>query len=96
MGHRRRQHHSDWEGVLRGVDFIYKEPGVDRPLISDDDERKNLDKTKYRNQVNKVALATKEIIAAVKKHNQQDGEVRKEVVDKKPETPKSLKLKIII
>ena len=76
------------DGVLRGVDFIYKEPGVDRPLTSDDDEKKNLNKTKYRNQVNKVALAIKEIITAIKKHSQQEGEVPKEVVKAKTERPK--------
>ena len=84
------------DGVLRGIDFIYKEPGVDRPLTFDDDERKNLNKTKYRNQVNKVALAIKEIITAIKKHNQKDGEVLKEVVNAKPEKTKNVKLKIII
>lgn len=84
------------DGVLRGVDFIYKEPGVDRPLTSDDDEKKNLNKTKYRNQVNKVALAIKEIITAIKKHSQQEGEVPKEVVKAKTEPPKKLKPKVII
>jgi tetratricopeptide (TPR) repeat protein len=53
-------------GVLRGVDFIYKEPGVNRPLTPEDDEKKNLDKTKYRNQINKVANAVKEIILGLK------------------------------
>ncbi len=83
-------------GVLRGVDFIYKEPGVDRPLTSDDDERKNLNKTKYRNQVNKVAHATKEIITAIKKYNQHNGEVPKEVVNSNPDKPKNLKVRIIL
>ncbi len=49
-------------GVLRGVEFIYKEPGFNRSLKPDDDEKINLNKTKYRNQVTKVALAIKEII----------------------------------
>jgi TolB-like protein len=84
------------DGVLRGIDFIYKEPGVDRPLTSDDDERNNLNKTKYRNQVNKVALAIKEIITAIKKHNQQDGEVPKDAVRANPKMPENLKTKIII
>jgi len=48
-------------GVLRGVEFIYKEPGVNRALTVYDD-KKNLNNTKYRNQINKVALAIKEII----------------------------------
>jgi hypothetical protein len=62
-------------GVLRAIDFIYKEPGVNRPLSPDDDTKENLNRTKYRNQVNKVANAVKEIIASIKKYDQQDGEV---------------------
>jgi tetratricopeptide (TPR) repeat protein len=53
-------------GVLRGLEFIYKEPGVNRPLKPDDDEKINLNKTKYRNQINKVANAIKEIISGLK------------------------------
>jgi tetratricopeptide (TPR) repeat protein len=54
------------DGVLRGIEFIYEEPGVDRPLTSDDDENKNLKKTRYRNQVNKVALAINDLIQGLK------------------------------
>ncbi len=53
-------------GVLRGVDFIYKEPGVNRSLSPKDHEEKNLNNTNYRNQINKVALAIKEIISGLK------------------------------
>ena len=53
--------------TLRGVEFIYKEPGVNRSLTPKDDERKNLNGTIYRNQINKVALAVKEIINVLKK-----------------------------
>jgi tetratricopeptide (TPR) repeat protein len=53
-------------GVLRGVEFIYKESGFNRPLKPDDDEKINLNKTKYRNQTTKVALAIKEIISGLK------------------------------
>jgi adenylate cyclase len=53
-------------GVLRGVEFIYKEPGVNRPLTANDDGKKNLNGTKYRNQINKVANAIKEIISGLK------------------------------
>jgi tetratricopeptide (TPR) repeat protein/TolB-like protein len=52
-------------GVLRGVEFIYKEPGVNKPLTSEDDEKKNLNKTKYRIQINKIANAIKEIISGL-------------------------------
>ena len=53
-------------GVLRGVEFIYKEPGVNRSLSPKDHEEKNLNNTNYRNQINKVALAVKEIISGLK------------------------------
>ncbi len=53
-------------GVLRGVEFIYKEPGVNKPLSSDDDEKRNLNGTRYRIQVNKVANAIDEIISGIK------------------------------
>ena len=48
-------------GVLRGIEFVYEEPGVNRPLTPGDDENRNLKKTRYRNQINKVALAINEI-----------------------------------
>jgi hypothetical protein len=50
------------EGVLRGVEFIYTKPGVNRPLKPNDDEKINLNKTKYRNRINRVGNAIKEII----------------------------------
>jgi TolB-like protein len=53
-------------GVLRGIEFIYKEPGVNKPLIPGDDEKKNLSNTKYRIQINKVANSIDEIISSLK------------------------------
>ncbi len=53
-------------GVLRGIEFIYKEAGVNRSLSPKDSDEKNLNKTSYRNQINKVALAIKEIISGLK------------------------------
>jgi hypothetical protein len=50
-------------GVLRGVDFIYKSAGVNRPLRSkEDNPHDNLNRTFFRDQINKVALAIKDII----------------------------------
>jgi len=54
-------------GVLRGIEFIYKEAGVNRPLTPNDNSNKNFNKTFYRDQINKVANAVKEIITSVKK-----------------------------
>ena len=63
-------------GVLRGVEFIYKEPGVNRPLrLKEDSPGNNINKTFYRNQINKVANAIKEIIRGlIKEPVESDGE----------------------
>jgi tetratricopeptide (TPR) repeat protein len=53
-------------GVLRGIEFIYKESGIDKPLATEDDEKKNLNNTKFRIQIIKVAHAIKEIILGMK------------------------------
>lgn len=55
------------DGVLRAIEFIYKEPGVNRPLIAADNKNDNQYKTDYRNQVNKLANAVKEIIYSITK-----------------------------
>ncbi len=54
-------------GVLRGVEFIFRSAGVNRPLRSkEDNPSENLNKTFYRDQLNKVSLAIKEIISGLK------------------------------
>jgi TolB-like protein/Tfp pilus assembly protein PilF len=53
-------------GVLRAIEFIYKEQGVNRPLTSNDDKEVIQGRPKYRNQVNKVANAIDEIIGSLK------------------------------
>lgn len=53
-------------GAIRGVEFIYRSAGVNRPLIPSDSPEKNLHKTFYRDQINKVANAVKEIIRGLK------------------------------
>jgi adenylate cyclase len=54
-------------GTLRAIEFIYKESGVNRPLKSTDNKNDNQNKTDYKNQVNKIANAIKEIIDSLKK-----------------------------
>jgi len=55
------------QGALRSIDFIYHAQGVNRPLRPKDDDRlDNLNNTVYRNQINKVANAIKDIISGVK------------------------------
>jgi len=80
---------------LRGIEFIYKEPGVNKPLISEDDEKKNLNNTKYRIQINKVANAIKEIITAIRQYSPQHEKVRKEAFKPLPIPEKDSKTKII-
>jgi tetratricopeptide (TPR) repeat protein len=54
-------------GVLRGVEFIYKSLGVNRPLRSEEEKpHENLNHTIYRDQINKVANAVKEIASGLK------------------------------
>ena len=68
-------------GVLRGVDFIYKEPGVNRPLKSTDHRADNQNRTEYRNQVNKIANAIKEILGGLTKPSSSEASTRKESSD---------------
>ncbi len=84
-------------GVLRCIEFIYRSAGVNRPLRANEDHpQDNLNKTYYRDQINKVANAVKEIIKALERYNQKEGVVPKEVVRAKSEKPKKLYLKTII
>jgi len=54
-------------GSLRSIDFIYQNAGVNRPLLPKDDElRDNINGAIYRNQINKVANAIKELIYGIK------------------------------
>jgi TolB-like protein/Flp pilus assembly protein TadD len=82
-------------GVLRGIEFIYKEPGVNKPLTVDDDEKKNLNGTKYRIQINKVANAIKDITTAIQQYNPQQDEI-KQTVSKPITTPQKSKKSPII
>jgi hypothetical protein len=64
---------STFGGVLRGVDFIYKSSGVNRPLrLKEENPHDNLNHTNYRDQINKVALAIKDIIESMKMFVAQD------------------------
>ena len=68
-------------GVLRGVDFIYKSPGVNRPLRSKEEKPQgNLNNTLYRDQINKVANSIKEIVRGLKNEPMEFGRETKEVI----------------
>ncbi len=52
--------------ILRPIEFIYKRAGVNRPLLKHEEHpNDNLNKHLYRDQINKVANAVKEILVAV-------------------------------
>lgn len=50
-------------GMLRSVDFVYKTPGVNRPLRPTEERpQDNINKTYYRDQINKVANSIRDIV----------------------------------
>jgi TolB-like protein len=53
---------------LRAIEFIFKSAGVNRPLLAHEDHpQDNLNKTFYRDQVNKVANAIKDLTNSLKR-----------------------------
>jgi TolB-like protein len=72
---------SEIEGVMRSIDFIYKESGVNRPLLPTHERKSNLENTDYGNQVNKVANAIREIILHLKSSKVQRGDQTAEKPD---------------
>ena len=83
-------------GVLRSIEFIYRSPGVNRPLKPGDERTENQNHTYYRDQINKVANAVKEIITGIKKHNQRPFEAKEVTAHANPGKPRSFKSKIIL
>jgi len=57
---------TELSGALRAIEFIYRAPGVNRPLSSADKKEENTAKTFYRDQINKVAKAIKDIIIGMR------------------------------
>jgi tetratricopeptide (TPR) repeat protein len=50
-------------GMMRGIDFVYKATGVNRPLRPvEEHPHDNINKTYYRDQINKVANSIKDIV----------------------------------
>ncbi len=82
-------------GALRCIEFIHKSTGVNRPLAPSDNPDKNFNKTYYRDQINKVANAIKEIISSLKKQNNPSADVSKRNFETKSVPQKKLKTKII-
>jgi len=67
-------------GLVRGIEFIYKSAGVNRPLTPSDYPEKNQYKTFYRDQINKVANAIKENISGLKGEPLEFGSEPKDVI----------------
>ncbi len=54
-------------GPLRGIEFIYKSAGVNRPLRANEDHSQdNLNKTYYHDQINKLSSSIQDIIYRLK------------------------------
>ncbi len=53
-------------GVLRAFDFTFKSAGIHRPLTGNDMPADHASKISYRDQINKVANAIKEILDSLK------------------------------
>jgi len=65
--------------VLRGIEFIYKSAGVNRPLLpKEENPQDNLNHTNYRDQINKVANAVKDVITAIKLYRPEQEKVSQE------------------
>lgn len=62
------------DGKLRAIPFVFKSPGVNRPLRArEEDPLKNTNHTQYRDQINKIANAVKEIINSIRTPDQRAG-----------------------
>jgi len=76
---------SEVGGVMRSIDFVYKETGVNRQLrAKDDDLIRNPGQILYRDQINKVALAVRDIIESMKLPVSTEQERKKESKAKEP------------
>ncbi len=64
-------------GTLRSLDFIYRTPGVNRPLRALEDEPKeNLNHLFYRDQINKVANTIKRTIVGIRMQGSQTEKIQ--------------------
>jgi TolB-like protein len=61
----------------RSIDFCYRSSGVNRPLRHDDPAEGNVSGISYRNQLNKLANAIREIIFSIRNHEKNEGPVVK-------------------
>lgn len=89
--------------VIRTLDFVFRTAGgVNRPLTAlEDHPNDNLNKTYYRDQINKVAIAIKEIIGGLKAESSPQSEEKvlpgkkaeEKLAEDKPAQEKSIRPK---
>jgi TolB-like protein/thioredoxin-like negative regulator of GroEL len=83
-------------GILRSIEFIYAEPGVNRPLrANEDNPNDNLNHTTYRNQINKVANSIQDILQGLKHYIQHPGGFPERVIEPAQTPGKNNRKKII-
>lgn len=82
--------------ALRAIEFIFKSPGVNRPLLAHEEHpQDNLNNTFYRDQVNKVANAIKGIIQATKTPSNVNPQPARNEIKNEAPPRKSLSNKLI-
>jgi TolB-like protein len=87
---------SELGGFIRGMEFIYKSPGINRPLLpKEENPQDNLNHTNYRDQINKVANAIKEIISGLRNPDREAKEISIGLDEEKPAGQKRQRAKII-
>lgn len=83
-------------GTLRSIEFIYAEPGVNRPLrANEDNPNDNLNHTTYRNQINKVANSIHDILHGLTHYTQHSEGFPERVIEPAQTPGKNNRKKII-
>jgi TolB-like protein len=83
-------------GYIRGIEFIYKSTGVNRPLLpKEDNPQDNQNRTNYRDQINKVANAIKDILDGLRNPDINKTQMPGEEVENTLPPARKLKPKII-
>jgi TolB-like protein len=91
----RRLIDSSLGGPMRAIPFIYTAPGVNRPLRPNEDHpENNKNHTVYRDQINKVANALKELGSAVVRTQSNSTAASAKEQEESPEPAKSPWLKV--
>jgi len=60
------------ESPLRAIEFVFRSPGVNRPLNQQDTRQDNSNRTFYRDQINKIANAIDHLFLAVGQHPKEE------------------------